>query len=45
MEIGGNAKIDGAIIDEYKVLGLPFFNKEMRIEEFEKSVNDGINSI
>lgn len=45
MEIGGNAKIDGAIIDEYKVLGLPFFNKETRIEEFEKSVNDWINGI
>lgn len=40
LQIENLAKTEGLFTDNYKIIGLPFFNKENRMEEFEKGFNN-----
>lgn len=35
----------GLFADNYKIFGLPFFNEEERKSDFEKAIDDFINTI
>lgn len=44
-QIGKEHVISGLFRDEYRIIGLPFFNQENRMSEFEKIVDDFIEKI
>lgn len=45
LQIEKEQKTIGVSSDEYKIIGFPFFNKEIKIENFEKIVDDFIDNI
>lgn len=45
LEIEKNHTIGGLLIDDYKIIGFPFFNKQNRIKEFELEINNFIDKI
>lgn len=47
LEMKDNVNIDSTFLDgnDYKVLGLPFYNEEFKKEEFEKTLNEIIEQI
>lgn len=45
LQIEENHQIKGLVVDNYKILGFPFFNSELRVEMFEKAVEDFINKL
>lgn len=44
-QISDHSEIQGHFKDNYKILGLPFFNKENTIEKFEKTLNEWLDKI
>ncbi len=45
LEIEGGHTVTRTLMDDYKVIGLPFFNQENRIAEFEKAINTWIGNL
>lgn len=45
LQIEDNYKTVGILSDEYKIIGLPFFNKDNRMEEFEKAIISWIEKV
>lgn len=45
LQIEENHQVKGLVVDNYKILGFPFFNSESRVEMFEKAVEDFINKL
>lgn len=45
LELNNKAKINGIFSGKYKIIGLPFFNSEYRIENFESAVIDWIDAL
>lgn len=45
LQIEDNSFATGLFSQNYKIIGFPFFNKENKIEEFEKAINEWIDSI
>ena len=44
-EIAYNCRINGLFTEKYKILGLPFFNKGNKIQEFEKVIDEWLEKI
>lgn len=45
LEIEKKATTNGLLDHNYKIVGLPFFNQENRLEEFEEAINKWIDNI
>lgn len=45
LELEAKANTSGIFANEYKIIGLPFFNREHKMEEFEKAVDKWIEKI
>ena len=45
MQIENNHTISKRLGDEYKIIGFPFFNKENRMQEFEKAVDSWLEKL
>ena len=40
MQIEEEHSVKGLFVDDYKMIGFPFFNRDNRMEEFEKSIDN-----
>lgn len=45
MHIEKEHSVKGLFADDYKIIGFPFFNKDNRMEEFEKAINTWIETV
>ena len=45
IQIAKEHSVKGLFIDDYKIIGFPFFNNDNRIDEFEKSINQWMNML
>ena len=45
LQIEENHTTEGILVEDYKIIGFPFFNKENRMEEFEVAINKWLEKI
>lgn len=45
IQIEKEHSVKGLFVDDYKIIGFPFFNNDNRIDEFEKSINQWMNML
>lgn len=45
IQIENEHSVTGLFADDYKIIGFPFFNKDNRMEEFEKAINTWMETV